>query len=197
MRFAIEWLLIHYRHQLLLNSYSSPISLLCVYYLMPVGEAAEGEEIKTGGNGRSNGKGSKREQEGEGIKTGRGGNKKSGASVDGCPARVIVYQKLFDYTVETDATVEGVLDVAESNTLAFVLGLDAILGDAIFLDKEAFDLVGAFFGEFHVVVVAAFVVGEAHDEDFDVGVVFEDACDSFDLDAFVFGDFPVVVVVED
>ncbi len=97
---------------------------------MPGGEAGEGEEIKTGGNGRKNGKGSKKEREEEGIEKERGGNKKSGASVDGCPARVIVYLKLFDYTVEADATVEGVLDVAESNTLAFVLGLDAILGDA-------------------------------------------------------------------
>ena len=113
------------------------------------------------------------------------------------PLDVFSDYRLFNHAVETNAAVEGVLDVAEGYALAFVVGLDAVGGDAVLVDEDAFYFVGTFLGEFHVVLVATSVVGEANHHDVDTGVVFEDASNCFDFVVLAGRYLPLVDSVED
>ena len=105
--------------------------------------------------------------------------------------------ELFNHTVEADATVEGELDVTEGDTLTLVLGLDTILGNTIFLDKETLNLVGTLLGELHVVAVAASVVGKTNHENLHIGVVLQDASNGLNFEHLVVGDVPLINIVLD
>ena len=105
-------------------------------------------------------------------------------------------KELFNHAIEGGATVERVLDVAESNSFTFPVNRDTIGIDTILFNHEAFNLFSTLFGEFHVVFVRSSVVAETNNGDFNIGVVFHDARNGLHFNHFGRAYVPIIVSIE-
>jgi len=114
--------------------------------------------------------------------------------------RTFLYQGLlnllFVYAIEGDATVDGILDVAEAHRFALAVGGEAILSNTAF-HKEVLHVFGTLLREFLVVSVAAAIVAVANDFEVNILVVFHNLSDGVDLAHLVLRHSVLVYIVKD
>ena len=88
------------------------------------------------------------------------------------------------------------MDITKGNGLTLPVAGDAVSIDTVFLNHEAFNLFSTALRELHVVSVGSSVVAETNNGDLNIGVVFHDAANSFNLDHLVGLNYPYIVGVE-
>ncbi len=103
---------------------------------------------------------------------------------------------LFVYAIEGDATVDGVLDVAERHGLTLAFSAQAIFSDTT-SDKKFLDIFSTSFRKFLVVSVAAAVVAVANDVEVNILVVLHDLSDGVDLAHLILRNSVLVNIVGD